>query len=211
MDFKIRDCIRYLGYRGNSPDDDTMNTIYQLMNELEQTCSPKYTYKRTPVSIENTTVNFDFFSCESKNLAKNLQKCQEAVFLATTLGTEADFLIRRYNKISITKSVIINACGSALIEDFTNNSQKEIANSLENEYFRPRFSPGYGDFDLCHQKDIISLLNTSKNIGLTLSDSLIMLPMKSITAVMGVSLSEDNCLIEGCEVCTKKNCQFRRN
>lgn len=212
MEFKFRDAIRYLGYKNkNLPDDAMMSQITELMAELEQACQPKYTMREVPISIENTTIDFDFFKCESKNLSKNLKDCRKAIFMACTLGTQADFLVRRYSKISITKSLIINSCASALIEDFANKSQKEIASKLDHEYLRPRFSPGYGDFDLKHQTDIVNLLNTSKNIGLTLSDSLILMPEKSITAVMGVSHNFDDCLIEGCEVCTKKNCEFRRN
>lgn len=211
MDFKTRDAIRYLGYKNQLPDAQTLEEINQLMAELERVCTPKYTMREVAISIENNTVNFDFFTVESRNLAKNLKNCEKAIFLALTLGTEADFLIRRYSKISVTKSVIINACASGLIEDFANITQKNIENSLENEYLRPRFSPGYGDFDLKHQKDIVNLLNTSKNIGLTLTESLIMMPIKSITAVMGVSKTKDNCLVEGCEVCAKKDCEFRRN
>ncbi|MFI3226240.1 MAG: vitamin B12 dependent-methionine synthase activation domain-containing protein [Clostridia bacterium] len=211
MDIKVRETARYLGYKNQLPDEQTLTQIKTLMFELEQVCSPRYICKEVPISIQNNTINFDFFSVESKNLAKNLKNCEKAIFFAATLGTEADFLIRRYSKTSMTKSVIINSCASALIEEFANISQKQIASTLNNEYLRPRFSPGYGDFELKHQKDIINLLNTSKKIGLTLTDSLILMPIKSITAVMGISHTQDNCLIEGCEVCTKKDCQFRRN
>lgn len=211
MDFITRETIRYLGYKNSIPDNQTLVEINALLTELKNICVPKFVYKEIPVSIENDTIAFDFFTCSSKNLAKNLRNCQKAIIFACTLGTEADFLIRRYSKISMVKSVIINSCASAFIEDFANKSQETIANNLKNEYLRPRFSPGYGDFDLKHQKDIINLLNTSKTIGLTLTDSLILMPIKSITAVMGVSQTQDNCILEGCEVCNNKNCTFRRN
>lgn len=211
MDFKVRETIRYLGYKMQLPDEQTLDEICKLMQELEENCTPKYIYKEFPISIEKDTICFDFFSINSKNLSKNLQNCEKAILFAVTLGTQADFLIRKYSKISIAKSVMINACASAYIEEFANFSQKEIENTLKSEYLRPRFSPGYGDFDLKYQKNILNSLNSSKNIGLTLTDSLILMPIKSITAVIGISKINSDCEIHGCEICSKKDCEFRRN
>ena len=87
-----------------------------------------------------------------------------------------------------------------------------ILAELEEEhlYLRPRFSPGYGDFDICYQEPIVRMLNCAKTIGLTLTDSFMMTPTKSVTAVIGISTQKDRCPISGCEVCTKKDCEYRR-
>ena len=50
----------------------------------------------------------------------------------------------------------------------------------------PRYSPGYGDFALENQKGIFNLLSPSKYTGLTLKDNMIMVPEKSVTAVIGI-------------------------
>jgi cobalamin-dependent methionine synthase I len=49
-----------------------------------------------------------------------------------------------------------------------------------------RFSPGYGDFSLTAQRDIFTMLGCEKRIGLTLNDSLLMSPTKSVTAIIGL-------------------------
>ena len=51
---------------------------------------------------------------------------------------------------------------------------------------RPRFSPGYGDFDLGAQRDILNVLNADKILGIKLGSNLLMTPKKTITAVQGV-------------------------
>ena len=74
---------------------------------------------------------------------------------------------------------------------------------------RPRFSPGYGDFSIEHQRDIARVLDTARRIGLTVTDSLMLAPMKSVTAVIGVAETE-GCTEAGCGNCGKKDCEFRR-
>ena len=89
--------------------------------------------------------------------------------------------------------------------------KKYPALEKENLYLRPRFSPGYGDFHLKHQKDMILLLDCPRKIGLTLTDSLLLAPSKSVTAVMGISKKNKHCHIKGCEACENRNCTFRRD
>ena len=78
------------------------------------------------------------------------------------------------------------------------------------KYLRPRFSPGYGDFSLDCQKDIIRALEAEKTVGVTLTDSLLMTPSKSVTAVIGAGRNEFRCELKGCEVCGKTDCLYRR-
>ena len=79
----------------------------------------------------------------------------------------------------------------------------------EGYYLRPRFSPGYGDFSIEHQYYITRMIDSAKTIGLTITDSLMMTPTKSVTAVIGLSTSEENCHRQGCEACSKKDCIYR--
>ena len=81
----------------------------------------------------------------------------------------------------------------------------------QNKWLRPRFSPGYGDFDIHHQDDILRMLDTAKKIGLTMTDSYMLTPTKSVTAIIGISDTQEKCHIKGCEACEKKDCIYRRN
>lgn len=126
-----------------------------------------------------------------------------------------DRLLQKYNKTQISKAVIIQAAATAMIEEFCDMATDEIKQKIESNnspiYFRPRFSPGYGDFPLSYQKNMAAVLSCSKKIGLTLTDSLIMAPSKSVTAVIGVSASSIGCHTHGCDVCSKLDCIYRRN
>ena len=107
-------------------------------------------------------------------------------------------------------SAVADAVCSALIEDYCDEMQAQLA-AAEAEgglYLRPRFSPGYGDFALESQREIFSRLACEKRIGLTLTDTLMMVPFKSVTAVIGVT-GTPACAYNKCAACTNTACAFR--
>ena len=74
-----------------------------------------------------------------------------------------------------------------------------------------RFSPGYGDLPLEIQKDLCRMLNASRRIGLTVSESMLMVPCKSVTAVIGIAEEPQDHRASGCEVCNLfRTCEFRK-
>jgi cobalamin-dependent methionine synthase I len=104
--------------------------------------------------------------------------------------------MKRYSVTDIAKAVTMQAAAAAYLEEYLNNWQYTMKEkfSLEGKYLRPRFSPGYGDFNIEYQKEIIGLLDTSRKIGLTLTDGCMLVPTKSVTALIGISRSNENCM-----------------
>ncbi len=134
------------------------------------------------------------------------------MLLGATLGAGVDRLIAQDFLGDMARAVVLQSCAAAMLEEYCDECQKKIAAELEEEhlYLRPRFSPGYGDFDICYQEPVVRCWICAKTIGLTLTDSFMMTPTKSVTAVIGISTQKDRCPISGCEVCTKKDCEYRR-
>ena len=106
----------------------------------------------------------------------------------------------------------MQAVGAAAIEDYCNRCQKKIEEqaAAEGFYVRSRYSPGYGDLSLTYQAEFLRVLEATKKIGIVLSEGGVMIPEKSVTAVMGLSREQTKCHIEGCESCRNKNCAYRR-
>ena len=213
-----KEIYRYLGYGTNTPDDNVNAMIKEVLTSLLDSISPRNIYKIFACSAaerivvlkgENTT-----FAFESRNLAANLAQCRHVIMLAATLGLEADKLLQKYEILNMTKATITQACGAACIEAYCNILQEQICAEVSKDntalYLRPRFSPGYGDFPLECQSSLVSALELSKRIGVTLTDSLLMAPSKSVTAVIGLSKKPRVCTVQGCEVCGKKDCPYRR-
>ena len=112
----------------------------------------------------------------------------------------------------MSKAVVMQACAAAFLEEYCDKMQKKIADELKKGLFlRPRFSPGYGDFSVIHQKQLLQMTDASKQIGLTMTDGYMLTPSKSITAVIGISSEARDCTIKGCEACTKEDCIYKRS
>lgn len=213
MDTRTKEAIRYLGYGRHAIDEQTLALIQDSFEELDQIVDAKFVYrifeiknqKEDELTIENVRI-------QSRNLSKNLKNCKEVVLLGTTLGIGVDLLMKKYAVLDMSKAVVIQACAAAVLEEYCDKIQKQIAMGLDTGlYLRPRFSPGYGDFSILHQKELLQMLDAPKKIGLTLTDGYMLTPTKSVTAVMGISEEAKECSIKGCEACTKEDCAYRRS
>ncbi|MDO4615357.1 MAG: vitamin B12 dependent-methionine synthase activation domain-containing protein [Lachnospiraceae bacterium] len=212
MQVNRHEIYRYLGVRGEI-DEASRLLVEECLAELRERVTPRHIMRDFPLSIgEDGVIDFTCFQTRSENLRKNLKGCSQIRIFAATLGEGADFLIRRYERVRISKSVVMQAASAAMIEAYCNelNQKWREEAALENRFLRPRFSPGYGDFPLEIQTMICDVLKTEKTVGITLTDALLMMPSKSVTAVIGMSDTRTDCEPEGCEICAKTNCIYRR-
>ena len=125
---------------------------------------------------------------ESKYLARNLAGCSKVILIASTIGPLADNLIRRFTKLDSAKAAIMQAAGAMFIESYLDSFNAQLEKEAEEQGFKlhSRFSPGYGDVSLEIQRHFFSILPCTQRIGLTLTNSLVMAPEKSVTAFIGM-------------------------
>lgn len=223
---------RYLGYKGiNQIDEEVSKRIDECIADMQQQVNPKYTYKTFPIEWKfsfklvpdadgngshkekNVTCEFAGIKVNSGNLLKNLDGCAEIVLMAVTLGPAPDMLVRKAEVRDMLKAYTYQAVGAAMAEAWCDEINDKIVNEAKERglFARPRFSPGYGDFPLEVQKDFERILEMPKTVGITLSDSLLMTPTKSITAVVGLTEIDSNCEKSGCEQCSMAGkCAYSR-
>lgn len=150
----------------------------------------------------------------SRSLSRNLRGCENVYLMAATLGIGPDRLIARASVTHMSRAVILQAASAAMIEAWCDEVNQRIIKeaAAQGLYCRPRFSPGYGDFRLEYQQDFAQILRMQKEIGVSLTESLLMMPSKSVTAVIGVTAQKQGCVLHGCEVCEQApHCAFSRN
>lgn len=131
-------------------------------------------------------ISFENIVFFSKDLGRNLKDCSSVYLTAATIGPQVDNVIRREQILNPAMAVILQGAGAMFIEklvDYANSVIKDDA-KRHSKKIKPRYSPGYGDVPLEIQKVFFNLLPCTK-IGLTLMDSLIMAPEKSVTAFIG--------------------------
>lgn len=197
-------------YTGAKAADDNLNALIDsCVRECEKENAVNYAvcFSVLPVLVRGDASDFSAFTFNSKNLSHALRGATSALVFACTVGIKIDRLIKKYSEISPARALVFQALGAERVETFTDLFIKDYENTCGVKT-SPRFSAGYGDLPLSAQKDIFNLLNPQKNLGLTLNDSLIMSPSKSITAIAGINgLSNDN---PCCHDCKKTDCGYRR-
>lgn len=214
MDMRTKEAIRYLGYGKNAVDERTLSLISDSFNELEQVVVEKSIYRIFDLQIHSKECfSIGKVELRSENLGKNLKGCSKIIVLGTTLGIGVDMLMKKVTLINMAKVVVLQACAAAMLEEYCDNIQNKLRTELvkEGQYLRPRFSPGYGDFDIKYQEPLMQMIDCAKTIGLTMTDSYMLSPSKSVTAVIGVSNTNVPCHIKGCEICNKADCLYRRS
>lgn len=207
-----REILRYLGHRGQAVGDNVERLIAECKQELEYTATPRSIWRAYPLKVREQEIDMVCFRTRSRNLVRNLRDCEEVLLFGATLGSQVDVLLQRYGKLQMSKAVVMQAAAVAMLETYCDEVNETLKNDYmkNGRYLRPRFSPGYGDFPLQCQPEIAAALELNKRIGVTLTDSLLMAPSKSVTAVIGISPVPRDCSIQGCETCGKRDCAYRR-
>lgn len=208
--------LRYLGYRNQLIDKLTNDLIEESMNEMRDLIRPRYIYKFFNIKRreEEIYLSNSNFNLVGESIKKHLSKSEECILIAVTLGNGVDTKIRYYEKISMAKALILDACATVAIEEVCDKVCEELKEKMqsENKTLTLRYSPGYGDLPIDIQKSFLTILDTGNTIGLTASSHNILIPRKSVTSIVGVvEKDEKNMGKHHCLECNKyENCIFRK-
>lgn len=153
--------------------------------EIDSLASPAVCFAELPIIKDGENIKIGGISISSRGLIKNLSGCEKVLLFCATVGASFDREALKYSRLSPSRAVAVSAVGTERVEALCD----AFLDWYKEEYsvkFRPRFSPGYGDLPLELQREIFSLLEPEKRIGVTLNDSLLMSPTKSVTAFVGI-------------------------
>ena len=148
----------------------------ELQEELARAANPRHLFGIWDVEADSGAVRLGHLEIASKDLCLFLGGSPRAALLAATLGVSADGMLNRLMHSNMAHAALADRLYSRMIEDYVSEAQAGITAA------KKRYSPGYGDFCLSHQKDILAMLGCAK-IGLYATDSFMLVPSKSITAV----------------------------
>lgn len=180
----------YLGYKkSNPPDDNICKMIMDSSVKMQKILNPQLVYEVYDLTVKGEVIQFADLEFESKDLSRNLRNCSKIILFAATIGAQVDALIRRSQLTGSADAAVMQATGAMFVESFVDAFNDEIKQKYEQEgaKLHPRFSPGFGDVSIQLQKDFFRLLACNK-IGLSLMDTLIMAPEKSVTAFIGIEV-----------------------
>jgi len=185
--YDTKEVLRYAGAK--NPTDEIVALMQECINEVGDSLTYKVCYAEYLVEACEEEINLTFAKTNSRDLKKNLKDCESVVLFAATVGLELDRLIAKYSWISPSKALMLQAIGAERIEALCNMFNNEITEKMHllGKRTKPRFSPGYGDLPLELQKRIFQVLDCSRKIGISLNESLLISPTKSVTAIIGIA------------------------
>ena len=208
--------LRYLEYKGQDIDNNLIEIIEECRNITKDRINPRYTFRvysikqnyKGIIELEGTNLIL-----ESNDLYEILKDCNECILMAATLGINIEKDIKKYSCTELTKGIIIDSCATTAIEEVCDRVQNEIENNIlkNGQYLTFRYSPGYGDLSIEKNTEILTILNGQKEIGLTITNSGIMIPRKSVIAIIGITDKKVEQDKTSCSTCKNKSkCKFKK-
>lgn len=205
------EALIYLGYKGGEVPADIMVDILRCEKLLLETARPRVVWRQFEL-LADGTLDHTEFRPEGRDVQKLLRDCRQVILFGATLGAEAETLLRRAQVQNMADAVILDACASAAVENVCDNLCEDIAQTVAPLHLTDRFSPGYGDLPFSQQVDFCRVLDLPRRIGVTLSPGGLMIPQKSVTALMGVTDKPQPKRFRGCAYCSMfKTCTYRKD
>ena len=185
----ITDALRYMRVPSSVHDEELIKTVTLAFERLETFIQPRCVWGRFPIVHFDGGIELAGAYIYSEDIEHLTSRSNECIVLAATLGLEVDRQIAVSQQKNMLDGLALDACASVRIDAFIDQFMKsEIAPGLhEGEFMTSRFSPGYGDLKLSVIEDIITILNAAKRIGLSVTRSMMMTPVKSVTAITGLA------------------------
>lgn len=207
--------LRYLGHRGQKLDGITEKMIDETIEEIgdllrERSIYKEYNLRKSKggLFLEGTNLYLP-----GEDIKRHLSRSKTCFLMAVTLGHEVDRKIRYYEKVNMTKALILDATATAFIEKLSYEIYNKIESNLieDNKKITERYSPGYGDLPIELQNEFLRTLDSQRMIGLTTTSTSILIPRKSVTAIVGVIDYDGIKLKKNCRDCNSfKTCNFSR-
>ena len=202
--------LHYLSYHGSFLPEEILSDLARCETLMLRTARPRLVWRLFPLLSDGTLEGTDYRPA-GEDIRAFLRTCSSVVLLAATLGSETESLIRRAAAARTADALILDAAGSAAIERVCDNFCADLAAALAPRFLTDRFSPGYGDLPLNQQRWFFSLLDINRRLGVSLTESGLMVPQKTVTALVGVSDREQPKRPTGCESCAlAERCAFRK-
>ena len=184
ISFNKNEALRY--FRAQPGDVQAEAAIDSAYKKLKNELQPRYTVKEFACKTDGESVLLDNGTVfHSKALARYVGDAKKLFLFGATLGSRVDVALRRMSLTSVAEAGAGQAVAAALIETYCDDCCNELQKQLPaGKQLKWRFSPGYGDWPLEEQKILFPVLDCAHSIGLTLTESCMMAPIKSVTAVI---------------------------
>ena len=214
--------LRYQGYSKNrvkNPSEVILQITREEITRSHNLFEPQGIYSSTKIkqiSFSDRRVDLENgFSLNFSNSIINLLKGTSYLVLGVvTIGSSLGNKVSEFfTQGEYPRAIALDAVGTVAVESLSRDIRNLVCQEAKKQYFKTTryFSPGYGDWDISQQKDIFKVIPTNK-IGVSLTESCMILPRKSLSWIIGIGKgvvisSKER---DACKICKAKNCQYRK-
>lgn len=187
-----RAVLRYMGYRGQALTSEVDARIDEGIARALELARPRASWAVFDIASagEGGAIVLDgcALTLPGASIARHLEGAVSCAVMAVTVGMDAERELKRLSTVDPVLGVIFDAAGTVAVEETAAACQKSVASAAAERglHANARFSPGYGDLPLAVQPMLLASVDAQRRLGIALTNSLLMVPTKSITAVMGV-------------------------
>jgi len=214
--------LRYQGYSKNKvkkPSEVILQITREEIVRGHSLFKPKGIYssvKIKQISFSDGKVDLKSgFSLNFSNSIINLLRGASSLVLGlVSIGSSLENKVSEFfTQGEYPRAVTLDAVGTVAVESLSRDIRNLVCQEANEQYLKTTryFSPGYGDWDISQQKDIFKIIPTNK-IGVSLTESYMMVPQKSLSWIIGIgkniTISSKN--DHSCQICQATNCQFRK-
>lgn len=188
--------LRYLGHTGQEISPALEERIAGAMARCKEVARPTVVQRTYPASELPLEL-------PGNDIATHLLDAVEVALFAVTLGHGVDKELRRLAIVDPLEQVVFDAAATALVEQEANRIEVDLRSRAAERglYCSWRFSPGYGDLPLSVQPMFLQVLDAARRLGITLTPSNLMVPTKSVTAIVGLHPTPQPGLASSCSIC----------
>ena len=212
FDIDKKEVLRYRGHRSDDVPAQLDKTADEVIEKISAYITPRFVQSRFSVTQTDGGVMLDNgLILQGEDIKKHLDGCDECYIICATVGVGADSFIRTMSALGGVYALLADGAATRAVEAVCDSVENSLRDELKKEkrYLTWRYSPGYGDFPFTQQPDILSLLKADRMLGVTCNESCMMIPAKSVTAVMGIAKHKPRAKTHSCDRCpNKENCNF---
>ena len=183
--FDEKEILRYAMLPSFAPRPEEL-PLKECLETAKGAAQCRAVWCRYPLVRDGEELDLGFARTDSRDLRDHLAGCEEILLFACTAGAEMDRRIGRAKIGSPAKGLLMHAIGAQQVEGACDRLCAQLAEQFPDRQLTDRYSPGYGDLPLSMQLDVMEALDCGRTVGITLTDSLLMTPSKSVTAIIGM-------------------------
>lgn len=205
-----------MGYGEAVPDGQTVAETEALVREIAAAVRPRFCFFITDGAFDTdrqilSVMGQDF--SVGGIISRQLRKSQRYVFFVATAGREFEAFQQQLSaEGDMVRVFIADAIGSVLAEKTADRMETELETQLSSYGWlhTNRFSPGYCGWHVSEQQQLFPLFPEQPPCGVTLSESSLMNPIKSVSGIIGIGPDVKK-LPYSCGLCDYKHCYKRRH